>query len=70
MIGNVIFHQVPKRVIDNLMSGKLPSLAGNYPMSVTLCLRLMILVEEVRSQGKASVHAKNDTLVRCDSFVL
>jgi len=64
MVGNVIFHAVPNRKISKLVSGDLPYLLGNYPLSVTLCLRLLTVVEEVRENGKQTAKCRSDTIAR------
>ena len=64
MVGHVIFHDVPKQKIKRLMAASLPRLLGNFPISVSLCLRLLILVKEVRYKGKPSELARKDTIAR------
>ena len=44
LLGNVVFHDIhPHRVLE-IMSAKLPDLRGQFPTSVTLILRLFILL--------------------------
>ena len=63
-LGNVIFHGVPEKKIKRLMSANLSRITGNFPISVTLCLRLLTVVKEVREKGKPSKRAQKDTITR------
>ncbi|XP_049843647.1 probable ATP-dependent RNA helicase DDX60 isoform X1 [Schistocerca gregaria] len=42
--GNVVFWGVNESRVQNLLTGKLPILWGNFPMSISLVLRLLLLV--------------------------
>ncbi|KAI5803279.1 DEAD/DEAH box helicase-like protein [Peziza echinospora] len=44
LLGNVIFHGVPLQRSYRLMNSHLPSLMGHFPTSVTLILRLFVLL--------------------------
>jgi ERCC4-related helicase len=42
--GNVVFSMVPYSKVQSLITSKLPRLMGNFPISVSLVLRLLLLV--------------------------
>ncbi|KAK3379012.1 hypothetical protein B0T24DRAFT_694358 [Lasiosphaeria ovina] len=44
LLGNVVFHNIPPHRALEVMSAKLPDLRGQFPISVTLVLRLFILL--------------------------
>ena len=46
LIGNVVFLGVPAAKIQRLMSVNLPKIIGNFPLSVTLVLRLLLIVNK------------------------
>jgi len=54
LIGNVIFHDIPLSKAQRLISSRLPSLMGHFPISSSLVLRLFILLHN----SKQSDHAK------------
>lgn len=45
LLGNVIFYGLPLDRVQRLVLSKLPSLAGNFPLTSTLTLRLLNLLE-------------------------
>ena len=59
MIGNVVFNGLSDTKISNLVAGDLPELLGNFPINVSLCLQLFILVN-----GQAKKEAFDNTLIR------
>jgi len=44
VLGNIVFHDIPPHRAMEIMSAKLPDLRGQFPTSVTLILRLFILL--------------------------
>ncbi|KAI5815299.1 hypothetical protein BZA77DRAFT_282187 [Pyronema omphalodes] len=54
LIGNVIFLDIPTNRALKLMSSRLPSLMGHFPVSTSLILRLFILLHN----SQESEHAK------------
>jgi hypothetical protein len=42
--GNVIFTMIPYSKVQSLLTSKLPRLMGNFPISVSLVLRVLLLV--------------------------
>ena len=69
-VGRVIFLGVPERKVKRLMAANLPKLTGNFPISTTLCLRLLAVVKEVRQRGQKTECARQDTLVRSLVFII
>ena len=69
-VGRVIFLGVPERKVKRLMTANLPKLTGSFPISTTLCLRLLTVVKEVRQRGRKTECARQDTLVRLLGFLL
>ena len=67
-VGRVIVLGVPERKVKRLMAANLPKLIGCFPISVTLCLRLLTVVKEVRQRGKKTECARQDILVRSMVF--
>lgn len=53
LLGNVVFHDIhPHRALD-IMSARLPDLRGQFPTSVTLVLRLFILLHGTKNSAFA-----------------
>lgn len=44
VLGNVVFHNIPPHRVFEIISAKLPDLRGQFPTSVSLILRLFILL--------------------------
>ncbi|OJZ84331.1 hypothetical protein ASPFODRAFT_82687 [Aspergillus luchuensis CBS 106.47] len=60
-LGNVVFQCIPDSKIHRLLSSKLPSLNGHFPLSTTLVLRLFILLQESK-RSEFAVQAINSIL--------
>ena len=69
-VGRVIFLGVPERKVKRLMAANLPKLTGNFPISTTLCLRLLTVVKEVRQRGQKTECARQDASVRSLVFII
>ncbi|RPA99632.1 P-loop containing nucleoside triphosphate hydrolase protein [Choiromyces venosus 120613-1] len=54
-LGNVVFHAISLAKVERIMSSKLPSLIGHFPISTSLVLRLFILLHN----SNESDHAKH-----------
>ncbi|KAI5888019.1 P-loop containing nucleoside triphosphate hydrolase protein [Schizophyllum commune H4-8] len=52
LFGNVVFYGLPEERIQRLVLSKLPSLGGTFPMTSTMCLRLVNLLH---GSGNAQV---------------
>lgn len=65
--GNVIFYGVHKRKLKALMTGNLPQMIGNFPLSVSLILRLLLLVTDNTIETKVPQETTAEALAR---FVL
>ena len=55
-VGNVVFFGVPYKKIKRLITANVPKLVGNFPISVSLVLRLLLM----SSKGDD----KNDALAK------
>ncbi|KAI3082951.1 hypothetical protein CBS147353_2546 [Aspergillus niger] len=60
-LGNVVFQCIPDSKIYRLLSSKLPSLNGHFPLSTSLVLRLFILLQK-SNRSKFAVKAINSIL--------
>ncbi|NWW55221.1 DDX60 helicase, partial [Pedionomus torquatus] len=56
MIGNVFFYDIPLPKIERLIKSNVPQLKGQFPLTVTLVLRLMLLA--AKADDKADARAK------------
>ena len=55
-IGNVVFCGVPLPKVRRLLNAEVPSIQGNFPLTVSLVLRLMLLV--AKSDNKQDAEDK------------
>ena len=53
LVGHVIFFGIPQAKIQRLMTVDLPRIIGNFPLNVSLVLRLLLLVNTVKNRGMA-----------------
>ncbi|GKZ23205.1 hypothetical protein AbraIFM66951_000706 [Aspergillus brasiliensis] len=60
-LGNVVFQCIPDSKIYRLLSSKLPSLNGHFPLSTSLVLRLFILLQK-SNRSPFAVKAINSIL--------
>ncbi|KAL6878867.1 P-loop containing nucleoside triphosphate hydrolase protein [Trichoderma novae-zelandiae] len=44
LLGNIVFNQIPRKRVYDIMSARLPGLNGQFPISTTLVLRLFSLL--------------------------
>jgi len=66
--GNVVFMGLNERKMRGLLTGKLPSMVGNFPLNVTMVLRLLLMVSDVRINGAHSEEVVCDAFSRYVSF--
>ncbi|XP_078360877.1 putative ATP-dependent RNA helicase DDX60 [Oculina patagonica] len=45
-VGNVVFFGVPYRKVQRLITANIPKLVGNFPINVTLVLRLLLMTSK------------------------
>ncbi|GCB73226.1 probable ATP-dependent RNA helicase DDX60 [Scyliorhinus torazame] len=57
LIGNVVFYSVPMPKVQRLLKASVPQLNGQFPLSVTLVLRLMLLVAKAEDPMDAKAKA-------------
>ena len=60
-LGNIVFQGVPYTKVCRLLSSKLPSLNGHFPVTTSLVLRLLILLHESK-QAPYAIKAINSIL--------
>lgn len=56
MIGNVFFYDIPLPKVERLIKSNVPQLKGQFPLTVSLILRLMLLT--AKADDKADAKAK------------
>lgn len=56
MIGNVFFYDIPLPKVERLIKSNVPQLKGQFPLTITLILRLMLLA--AKADDKADARAK------------
>uniref|UniRef100_A0A5F8G943 DExD/H-box helicase 60 n=1 Tax=Monodelphis domestica TaxID=13616 RepID=A0A5F8G943_MONDO len=56
LIGNVFFYDIPLPKVQRLLKSNVPQLRGQFPLSISLVLRLMILV--MKADDKEDAKAK------------
>uniref|UniRef100_A0A8C8B629 DExD/H-box helicase 60 n=1 Tax=Otus sunia TaxID=257818 RepID=A0A8C8B629_9STRI len=56
MIGNVFFYDIPLPKVERLIKSNVPQLKGQFPLTVSLILRLMLLA--AKAEDKADARAK------------
>ncbi|XP_074678965.1 putative ATP-dependent RNA helicase DDX60 isoform X4 [Strix aluco] len=56
MIGNVFFYDIPLPKVERLIKSNVPQLKGQFPLTVSLILRLMLLA--AKADDKADARAK------------
>ena len=66
--GNVVFMGLNERKMRGLLTGKLPRMVGNFPLNVTMVLRLLLMVSDIRSNGAHSEEVTRDAMSRYVSF--
>lgn len=62
--GNVVFMGLNERKMRMLLTGKLPNIVGNFPLNVTMVVRLLLMVSDITSDGARSEEVKRDALSR------
>ncbi|NWX46476.1 DDX60 helicase, partial [Steatornis caripensis] len=56
LIGNVFFYDIPLPKVERLLKSNVPQLKGQFPLTVSLILRLMLLA--AKADDKADARAK------------
>ncbi|NXI70028.1 DDX60 helicase, partial [Anseranas semipalmata] len=56
MIGNVFFYDIPLPKVERLIKSNVPQLKGQFPLTISLVLRLMLLA--AKADDKADARAK------------
>lgn len=57
MIGNVFFYDIPMPKVERLIKSNIPELKGQFPLTISLILRLMLLAAKAddKEDAKAKV---------------
>jgi hypothetical protein len=63
-----VFMGLNERKMRGLLTGKLPRMIGNFPLNVTMVLRLLLLVSDISSNGARSEEVTRDALSRYVPF--
>ncbi|EAW09285.1 putative DEAD/DEAH box helicase [Aspergillus clavatus NRRL 1] len=66
ILGNVIFHGIPRHKANQLISSRLPDLSGHFPITTSLVLRLCILHHN--SKGSAYANRAINSLLSQPRF--
>lgn len=56
MIGNVFFYDIPLPKVERLIKSNVPQLKGQFPLTISLILRLMLLA--AKADDKLDARAK------------
>ena len=62
--GNVVFMGLNERKIRKLMTDRLPQMVGNFPLSVSMVLRVLLMVSDITSGGSRTEEVTRDALSR------
>ena len=60
-VGNVIFFGIPYRKIQRLMTANIPKLVGNFPITVSLVLRLLLMTTQADDKKDALTKVSKDS---------
>ena len=52
-VGNAVFFGVPYRKVQRLITANIPKLVGNFPINVSLVLRLLLMTSKGDDQKDA-----------------
>jgi hypothetical protein len=53
-----------ERKMRMLLTGKLPNIIGNFPLNVTMVVRLLLMVSDITSDGAHGEEVTHDALSR------
>ena len=62
--GNVVFMGLNERKIRRLLTDRLPQMVGNFPLSVSMVLRVLLMVSDITSGGSRTEEVTRDALSR------
>ena len=67
-VGNVVFFGVPYRKVQRLITANIPNLVGNFPINVSLVLRLLLMTSKGDDSRDALTKVGTVTIVcYCDN---
>ena len=59
-MGNVIFFGIPYRKVQRLKTANIPKLVGNFPITVSLVLRLLLMTTQADDKEDALTKVSKD----------
>ena len=62
-VGNVVFFGVPYQKVQRLITANIPKLVGNFPINVSLVLRLLLMTS--KGEDKRDAFTKVGTGSAC-----
>lgn len=65
-IGNVVFFGIPYRKVQRLITANIPWLIGNFPINVSLVLRLLLMTSKGDDEEDALTKVSVILTKRCD----
>lgn len=70
LIGNVFFYDIPMPKVEKLIKSNVPQLKGNFPFSMSLVLRLMLLAAKADDKVDAKATVWDIWFLNTKMFVL
>ena len=62
-VGNVVFFGVPYQKVQRLITANIPKLVGNFPINVSLVLRLLLMTSKGDDKRDALTKVSTGTVV-------
>ena len=64
-VGNVVFFGVPSYKVQRLMTANVPKIVGNFPINVSLVLRLLLMTSkgDDRKDALTKVSRKDASII-------
>ena len=66
-VGNVVFFGIPYRKVQRLITANIPKLVGNFPINVSLVLRLLLMTSKGDDNRDAFTKVGTGTVVCLDN---
>lgn len=63
LIGNVFFYDIPLPKVEKLIKSNVPELKGQFPLSITLILRLLLLAAKADDEADAKAKVYEQKLL-------
>ena len=62
-VENVVFFGVPYRKVQRLITANVPKIVGNFPINVSLVLRLLLIRRDDQKDALTKVCRKNASII-------